>query len=183
MTRISPIGTDSFRENPRNPCNTSLSRCGEHTRPRVWLDAPPHPAFLCTRFSARREKQHARARALPKIRVNPRNPQSVSSLFRASSKTVAADASRIHAVGQASRLSLTLNDRLEAWFRRLAGNHQKVRWIFKWRQARRLSYVAGRALQPIWTASFRLSASKPVLEKRKLIRDFFRLRPTVELSS
>ena len=31
--------------------------------------------------------------------------------------------SRIHAVGQASRLSLTLNDRLEAWFRRLTDNH------------------------------------------------------------
>jgi hypothetical protein len=38
--------------------------------------------------------------------------------------------SRIHAVGQASRLSLTLNDRLEALFCGLVGSHQKVRGDF-----------------------------------------------------
>src|ERR1035438_9883165 len=44
---------------------------------------------------------------------------------------------------------------LRRWFRRWVGSHQKVRGIFRWRQARRLSYVAGRATQEIWTAWFR----------------------------
>jgi hypothetical protein len=62
----------------------------------------------------------------------------------------------IHAVGQASRLSLTLNDRLEALFSTLAGSHQKVREIFRWRQARRLSYNLFPSARLNSTASFRL---------------------------
>jgi len=38
----------------------------------------------------------------------------------------------------------------------LIGSHQEMRGIFRWRQARRLSYVAGRAAHPMWTAWFRL---------------------------
>jgi hypothetical protein len=56
-----------------------------------------------------------------------------------------------------------------------------VRGIFRWRQARRLSYVAGRATQEIWTAWFRFRHGAPgrnqivlvvvlvlVIEKRKI---------------
>src|ERR1017187_9559673 len=39
--------------------------------------------------------------------------------------------SRNHAVGQASRLSLTLNNRLEAVFLKLVGSHQKMKGNFQ----------------------------------------------------
>jgi hypothetical protein len=44
---------------------------------------------------------------------------------------VAGDLNHNHAAGQASRRSLTLNDRLEALFPKLVGNHQKARGISK----------------------------------------------------
>jgi hypothetical protein len=52
--------------------------------------------------------------------------------------------SRNDAVGQASRLSLTFNDRLEAMFSKVSGRPPKGEGKFKWRQARRLSYASRR---------------------------------------
>jgi hypothetical protein len=47
---------------------------------------------------------------------------------------------------------------LRRWFRRLAGRHQKVLGIIRWKQVRRLFYAVGCAIQPIWTAWIRLKS-------------------------
>jgi hypothetical protein len=67
--------------------------------------------------------------------------------------------SRIHVAGQASRLSLTLNDRLEAEVLEVPGHSPKgERKFIRWRQARRLSYASGPTQRAMATALFRLSS-------------------------
>ena len=68
----------------------------------------------------------AMAKSKPSTNRNPDPP----SRPQAGAPSGSGVQSRNHAVGQASRLSLILNDRLEAWFRGLAGSHQKVRVDF-----------------------------------------------------
>ena len=72
--------------------------------------------------------------------------------------------SRIHVVGQASRLSLTLNDRLEAVVLEVPGRSpQGERKFIGWRQARRPSYASGPTQRVMATASFRPNILAAVL--------------------